>query len=183
MKKNVLLTVISIVIIALQIAVETVAAVLICKLNVLPNHLFLIVLAIFVLLTAVTGGLLFIPIKKRIGIARRIIAFVLAAIVILGCVIVSKLVYDAYYTIYSITGNDDDNGEFYINIYVAEEDNAKTLNDIARYKFGIVKDYDSENIATAIQKIKSVTAIVPDVSEFESMSALADAFLNKEIQN
>lgn len=177
MKKDKLWTILSIFIILLQGVAEALTAGIILRLNILPGKYMLVVAIVLILLLMLTAMLLFLRGKKKISATRRIIACILALLIVCGCALVSKLAADAYNTIHTVTGNTLETSVRNMYVFVRNEDPAQSLADTKDYVFAIIQDYDVEHTQQAIALIGQVTGQAPVIAQYQMASAMADALL------
>lgn len=174
-------TIISAIVLALQVLSETLTAVIVIRLNVLPDKytvIMVLALSVFALLTAL---LLFVRWKKPVSAARRIVACVLALLVVCGCALVSKVAADAYETMHAVTTPGEVTDVKNMYVFVRNEDPARRLSDTADYAYAIVQDYDVEHTEKAISAIEQQTGKTLAVTPYEKTSDLADALFAKEV--
>lgn len=153
--KNKIWKIIYSVIFALQVIVEAVTLGAVLRLNMLPNKFLLPVIVLFVLGVLVTGLLLFIPARKKSGLGRRIVACLLAAVIMALCMFALTAVNKLHNTMQNITNTDDweTTGDTR-QVFVRSEDSAQTLEDAANYTFGFVENYDTESTEGAIRDME-----------------------------
>lgn len=180
MKKTVLWNILFAVVLLLQLAAETLTAVVILRLNMLPDKFAVVLAAGFILLGALTGVLLFVRFGKPVGMVRRIIACVLALLVVCGCALVSKLAADAYETVNAVTTPTQTTDVRSMYIFVRMDDSAQTLKDTAGYNYGIIQNYDTEHTENLIQLIGQETGGTVSVVEFSSVLQLADGLFAQQ---
>lgn len=179
-KNEKLWVILSAVVLALQLLVEALTAWVVIRLNVLPDK-FVVVLAIALGVLALTTGLLmFLRIKKPVSKVRRIIAYILALIMICGCAVVSKIASDAYTTIHEVTSGTEVTDVRNTYVFVRVDDPAQSLADTAEYAYAILQDYDVEHTQLAIAVVEEQTGVTADVTAYEKTSDLADALFSKE---
>ena len=181
MKTNKIWTIISLVIFLLQLAAETVTAVIIIRLNMLPDKFLILLLAVLAVLLLLTGVLMFLRGKKPVSIARRIIAWILSILMILGCVLIAKLAADAYKTLHTVTETPQEANIGSMYVLVREDDPAQTYGDTAGYTYGIIADYDEENVQQTIALISRQTGSELTVQPWEKTAELADALLSGQV--
>ena len=177
MKTKKIWTIISIIVFMLQLAVEAVAAGVIMRMDLLPGKFLAIFLAFLAVLLLLSGGLMFFRGKKPVSVARRIIAWILAILIMLGCGIVAKMAADAYKTIHAVTQApvETDIGSIYVLVRL--DDPAQTYADALGYDFGILADYDEENVQQAVLMIGEQAGGTLKVTPYEKTSEIADALL------
>ena len=181
MKTSKIRTVLSAVLLALQVAAEGVAAAFVLRLNVLPNQYLLLMLAAFILLTALTAGLLFLRGNKPVGLVRQIVGWILAILIAIACLLVGKVASDAYRTLHEVTKPVEQTSVYNMYILVRADDPAQTVADVAEYPFGIIADYDEEHTQQAILLTQEETGKTLRVTPYEMISGLADAILEKQV--
>lgn len=180
MKNRKIWNVLSIIILVLQVAAEVLTAAIIVRMNLLPGKYMLVLAAILVFFLAMTAALLFIRGKKPVSGVRRLIACILALIIVAGCALVSKLATDAYQTIQAVSEAPQASVR---NIYVLvpNESPVQTLADTKGFTFGILTDYDVEHTQQAIALIGETIGTTPVIAQYESSAALADALLGGQV--
>ncbi len=139
----------------LQVIAEAVTLTAVLRLNMLPNKFLIPVIALFVLGLVVTGLLFFIPAKKNRAAGRRIIACLLAAVIIGLCIFALTAIGKLQTTMDNITNeqeweSDGDTRQ----VFVLKDDPATVLEDAAGYTFGIVENYDAVGTEGAIRGIE-----------------------------
>ena len=181
MKSNKVYTIISAVLLLLQVIAEGLAAMVVIRLNMLPDKYLLAMLAMLILLAALTAGLLFLRGKKEVSLARRIVGWILAILVICGCMLVSKVAADAYKTLDKVTNPVEETSILDMYIFVRNDDPAQTVADTGDYTYGIIADYDEEHTQQAILLVETQTGKTLSVTAYESLAELADAILNGQV--
>ncbi len=180
MKKNIPLLVLSIIFLGLQVIAETLTAVLVVRLNLLPDQYIVILVLALALLAMFTALLMFLRFKKPVGTARRIIACVLALLIVCGCGLIAKLAVDAYQTIHAVTGEEVTNVRN-MYVFVRKDDPAQTLADTKDYSFAIIENYDVEHTQQAILAIGEATNTEVVVAQYEKATDLADALFDERV--
>ncbi len=181
MKNKKLWNILSALILGLQIVAEVLTAVTIIRLNILPNTYTLLVVAVFVLLAGVTAALLYVRAKKPVGKARRLIACVLALVVVCGCALVAKLATDAYKTISSVTNSGETANVRDVLVLVPNDSAAQSIADTKEFTFGIIADYNMEHTQKAIDLIGELIGQTPVIAQYETAIALAEALSGGQV--
>ena len=181
MKSSKVRTVLSAIILLLQVIAEGLAAMVVVRLNMLPSKYLLLMFAALLLLTALTAGLLFLRGKNPVSLTRQIVGWVLAILIVVGCLLVGKMVVDAYRTLNEVTKPVEQTSVHNMYILVRTDDPAQTVADTADYPFGIIAEYDEEHTQQAILQTQEVTGKPLRVTSFEMISGLADALINKQV--
>ena len=181
MKTKKIWPIISVIVFVMQLAVEAIAAATVIKMDLLPSKFLAIFLSVLAALLLLTGGLMFFRGKEPVSIVRRIIAWILAILIMLGCGIVAKLAADAYKTIHAVTQTpvETDIGSMYVLVRL--DDPAQTYADALQYDFGILADYDEENVQQAVLLIGEQAGGTLKVTPYEKTTDIADALLADQI--
>lgn len=149
----------------------------ILKLDVLPNSMVMIAVAICVLLMIIEA-LLLIGKKK----ATKIIAAVLATIFCVLSVVPVNIMRHTNNTLKNLQGETSEYNSSY-EVVVRCDDNAEYLNDIAKYKIGADITHDRASISKAIYDIEAKVGSQLKITEYESHTELWDALVNtKEVE-
>ena len=182
MKNTKIWTIVSVAILTLQVVAEALTVLLVWQLDVLPTLYMGILLGVFAVFAAITGLLLFLQIKKKpVSTVRRIIAMILALLVVCGCALVAKVAADAYETIHAVTAPAEEADEESIYVFVRKDDPAQKLADTAAYPYGMIGEYDTENISKAIALIEQTTGSALALTEYSSTAEVVDALLNDQV--
>ena len=181
MKSGMIWTVLSALFLLLQVVAEGLVAMVLWRLNMLPDKYLLAMLAVLLLLAALTAGLLFLRGKKPVSMVRRIVGWVLAILIAVGCLLVGKVATDAYRTLNEVTKPVEETSVREMYIFVRTDDPAQTYKDTADYPYGIIAEYDEEHTQQAIALVETETGKTLSVKAFERTAELADAILNKQV--
>lgn len=181
MKTKKIWTILSLIIFALQLAAEVATAVMVIRLDMLPNKFLFLLLGALAAFLLLTGGLMFLRGKKPVSIARRIIGWFLAIVFLLGCGLIAKVAADGYETLHTVTETprEAEIGSMYV--LVRADDPAQTYADTAGYAYGIIADYDEDNVQKTIELISQHTGGIVSVQPWEKTAELADALLNGQV--
>jgi len=118
--------------------------------------------------------------NKPVSLARRIIGFILLAIILLGCLIGTKMVKDAYDTLHKVTVVPSDTDEGGVCVFVREDDSAQSLADTAKYTYAIIADHDEEVITKAIDLIETQLGRTLAMTLYQDATQLVDALLDQD---
>lgn len=153
--KNKVWKIVYTVIFALQVIVEAVTLTAVLRLDMLPTKYLIPVIGIFVLGVLVTGLMLFVPERKKSGLGRRIVACLLAVIIMGLCIFALTAVSKLQSTMQNITNTDDwESTGATRQVFVRNDDPAEVLEDAADYTFGFVEGYDTDGTEGAIRAIE-----------------------------
>lgn len=180
MKKNIVWIIISIFVLLLQVAAEAFTAVIVFRLDLLPEKYYAVFAALLVVPILVTALLLFVRGKKPVGKVRRIISCLLALAVVCGCALLSKVATDVYTTLHAVTdvelNQTADDGEIYI--FVRKDDPKTELSTMGNYRFSIVENYDVFYTEQMISLIQEEIQKYPILTKYEKFSDMADALFS-----
>ena len=170
-------TILSVIVLLLQAAAETMATAVLLKLNMLPVKYIVALIVLMVLFVALVAALLFIKRKGKVGTVRRIIACVLALLIVCFCGLVSKYASEAYKTVTGVSTPDKTTGSRNMYVLVRVDDPAKTLKDTAGYSFAAIGNYETSRIEKLTALIGQDSGTEPQVTDYTKASELADALL------
>lgn len=182
MKQKSAWTVISAVIMGLQLAAEALTAAVILKLNMLPDLYAWILVGVLAFVAAFTALLMFVHRRNRpVSIARRIIAWLLALLVIVGCGVLSKVVIEASQAIDEVTTNEPvSTNTRNMYVFALAEDPAQTLQDAADYTFAYIDQYDEEYLQLTIKRIESDLGASIQTKAYPNAAGVAEALYSGE---
>lgn len=182
MKKRSLWTIVSLLVLALQLFTQVLTAVVVLRMDMLPDTLAVIFLCVLAVPALITALLLFVKNRKgTVGYGRRIIACVLALLVICGCGLVAKLAGEAYNAVNSVTNTPVSTNVQSVYVLVRVDDPAQALADTAEYPFGIIADYDTVHTQGTIDHIEETLGSTIAVTELESAAVLAEGLLSGNV--
>lgn len=180
MKKNIFWSLLF----CLLIGSELLAVQAVIRLNMLPVAYLIAVGAVLAGLTVAVGCLLFCGRRYR-GKGRKVIACVLALVMILGCVGISTVAYDVRKTIAATSREEPE--IMTREIFVLAENTVEQLQDTAGYTFGYIKNYDIACTQQVIDRIAQETegtfATAGYTSLFYMVNALLDGRIDAMILN
>ncbi|MCU6760815.1 Membrane-bound protein lytR [uncultured Roseburia sp.] len=175
------LKLVSLVLWLLQVAATIIFTVLVLKAGVLPALLLGIVFVIIWILAVIVGLLVLLKERKgRKGIARRVIACILAVLMIAGMIVGNKYILTTLDTLENVSNTTVEKES--ISVYVLKDDLAENIQDTAGYRYGILKETDRENTDQLLEEVKKETSDSLDVTEYSEQFALADALKDGEAQ-
>ena len=180
MKTNRIWSIFRIIALVILIGAEAFAVTVILQLNMLPEKYFAIMLAVLVVLTVYTALLLFWNGKKKVKIFLRIVACIMVLVMLLGCVLVSKIAWDAHNFMDNVTGGDDLPSTRNSYVLVRNEDAAQSLKDTKGYRYGAVENYDVEHTEQMLGVIQQETGEAVALTEYKQAALMVDALYNKQ---
>lgn len=190
MKSKKLWNIVSGLLFALQILAELAATVTVWRLDVLPAKYFLL-FGGAMLLAALVTGLLFFARRKRVkgkyakarpqkpDTGRRILACVLALLVIVGCGMLANVAYKFLQTMNAVTKPTVVSAT--VGVYVRAEDPAQTLQDAAGYIFAASLSYDIENSDQAAADIQEELGAPVTIVNYHAVTDMIDALYAGEV--
>ena len=168
------------VILFLQAAAEALTTVIVLKLNMLPGKYIAVFIALMVLLLAITALLMFVKVKGKVRTWRKIVACVLALLIVCGCALISKVASDAYRTVDKVTGSAISTNVRNTYVLVLNEDPAQSLADTKGYIYGAIANYDVTQTQHVIQVVEEQTAEQLNVTYYAQADLMVDALYAQE---
>jgi len=166
------------VVLLLVLTVEVLCVFAVKRLNMLPDAYMAAFIGVLALFAAGIGLLLFLKGKKD-GKGRKIAAFILAVVVICGCVALRTVALDIIETL-QLTSQDT--LEITTReVYVRPSDPAQTLWDARNYTFGYIKNYDENCTAQVLSEIQSKTKQDVATAGYHNIMDMIVAFTEKRI--
>lgn len=163
----------------LQIAAAALTVKLIMQLDMIPEKFTGVLLGVFAGVILLTALLMFVRVKKKVSIARRIVAWVIVIASMIGCGMLVKVVSDFQNTMDTITTTII--SEETRDVYVRMDDPARTLEDAADYVFAVVEGYDEENTQLALDAIRWELDRDINVKGYPAMFDMITALYNGEV--
>ena len=149
----------------LTLIMEISALVALCRLGMLPGFLVILIVVVFLGYDGLIGYFMFLRGKKvpkkqakKESKKRRLIACVLALVMICGCIAISTVANDVRKTIESVQADPVVEAEevgITRSVYVRSFDAAQTLEEAAAYSYGILSGYDDECTQQAVTAIET----------------------------
>ena len=182
MKEGKIWTLLCVLILLVQTAVETLTAVIVLRLEILPDKYMLLLLAAMALMLLFNGLLLLAGKRNTAGKkVRRIIGCMIALLVVFGCALLARVASDAYRAMNTVTKPAVTTNARNVYVLVRDDDPAQNLKDTVEYTFGIIEDYDLEHTEQAIKEIGEVIGKDPSVTEYVGSVEIAEALYSKEL--
>ena len=138
---------ISLIIWGIQLVLTVLLSISIVKVGVLPTMLLAAVFAVVWIMAAVTGVLTL----AGKGLIRRVIACILAVIMIITSVIGYRYIITTNKTLENISGITVEKES--VSVYVLKDDLAESIQDTAGYRYGILGETDRENTEKVLEEV------------------------------
>lgn len=180
-KSNKLWSVLSIIVLTLQVLAEAAATFVLLKLDMLPGKYVLVLVALMLVLLIPTVLLLFLKRKGGISTLRRIIAFILALLTVCFCGFVTQYAATAYNTMQAVSNDPVETAVGNMYVLVRADDPAQTLADAVQYKYAVLQDYDTEYVTLMCELITEETGVTPQVTGLLQSGDMATALLDKNM--
>ena len=165
-----------------MLAAEAYAAVRLWQLSMLPLRHKLLITILFTMVWLLAGLLYMLGNNstrgKRPGLWRRIIAWVLAVVMIGGSVYSVRLSNQVDQTIDKVTATVAVTST--IAVYVLKDDPAEYIEDAEGYTFGTAKSYDSSNTSSAVRQLKDKLENIETV-QHDTVPEMVDALYAKKV--
>ena len=172
--------IILLILLGLQAVSQTVCAVMLITLDMLPSVYVVALLLVFGLLLAISALLMFAHGKKPVSAARKVIACLLAFLVIAVCGLVTKIAADAHSTIGAVT-NKVSTTTRNVYVFVLVDDPAQTLADADGYRFGYIENYDAKHTQNAIARLEETFGHAATLQACPGAAEMAEALYEKQL--
>lgn len=181
MNNKKMLSKICVIVSVFQFLAEALTFAIIWRLDMLPDKYLIVAAALFFLLWLLVAVLLFARGRKKKGVGnvRRIIAVFLAALVIFGCAVISKMVSEFHRTM----GNVSNNGgvTMVMTVYVRAEDPAQQIEDAKDYTFAIMELIDREETQQALERLQKQLDQTLSTASYSGVPKMVDALYAGEV--
>lgn len=178
MEKNRKWTVIGLIALSLQILLQALASVVVLRLNMLPSKYVVVFVLAMVLLAECTALLMFIPVKNRVRLWRRITACVLAAVIIAGCGFVSKVALDAFRFIRDMVQATDSVNRSYV--LVLNENPARDLADTKGLQYATLEDHQVEMTQQTVTAVEQELGAPVALKYYQQPTQMIEEFFDKQ---
>lgn len=181
MKKNKLQNILYLIIWFLELAALAFAVATVWRMDMLPDHYLMILVAAAMLVWSMTGLLLLLPSRKRGGgKIRRGFACVLTLLVVILCAVLTTVAADVYEAMHQIVDDPTDDA-ITRGIYVRADDPAQNLSDTRNYTFAKVTGYDVIYTGGAVNAVEKNLGTEITVEEFNSVPDMVDALYDGSV--
>ena len=111
--------------------------------------------------------------------ARKITAYILLGLILVGCGFAIKVSTEFYHTMGKITKPDD--VVPVRSIYVMADDPAQTIQDAAKYTFGIVSGYDESCTQQVLQALETELGTTLQIKSYQSVQELIEGLYANQV--
>lgn len=160
----------------LMLVAEVLAVRAVVRLNMLPVNYLKIMAGILTLLGVAVGLLLF---WKGRGKARRVVAAVLAVLMLFACAAVTTVATDVRKTL-SLTSRTEDGAAIRV-VYVRKDDPSLSLADTGDFTYGYVKNYDESCTEQVLETVREQTGSPVATAGYLNAFQMTDALLEGRI--
>lgn len=157
---------------------EVLAMAAVVRLDMLPDIYLVALGGVFVLLSLITYRLLFAKGKGN-GKGRKIVACVLAVLILCGSVVIATVASDVIKTLQAT--REEARGVPVRAVYVLKDNSAQTLEDSAGFTYGYVKNYDESCTRQALDAVARYTDGNLSTAGFTNAFSMARALLENRI--
>lgn len=175
--------ILSYVVLALLLIADLLATISLLRSKILPFKYVAVILTVLLLATLLAVFFL-LPrtgkYQKKGGNWKRIVGYVLSAIIAAGCLFGTHLISKLNETFNAITEGSSVNAV--VGVYVLADDPAQTIEDAADYKFAITDSYDAENSRATLSDIEGKVKKAVSVQEYDSVFSMIDALYTGQAQ-
>lgn len=180
--------------ILLMLILQISAVVAVCRLGMLPTVLVILIVLVFLAYDCLVGYFMFLRGKKvprkmakKVAYKRRLIASVLALVMILGSIVISTVANDVRKTFEAAQAAqqqkelESQNQGVTRTVYVRSHDTAETLLDAKSHRFGILTGYDDECTQQAVAAIEAEVGGKINTQSYLSVFEMANALMAGEL--
>ena len=168
------LAILALIVFVIQLALSVFAAVQLIRADLLPALYTALIIILIAALLALTLFLVWRNCKR----VRYIIGIVLSLVISAALAVSGSALGNLTGTLKTITDTTEETTR--IGVYVRADDSAETISDAADYPFGIMGNILTEDTYNAIDQIEAELGTEISVTEYEGISAVADALLSGE---
>ena len=162
-----------------QLFLQALCTTFVLRLDILPQKYMIVFLAAMVMLAVCTGLLIFVNVRGKIALWRKIFSGMLALVVMLGSGLVFKIALDAQKLMQDFTANVTNTRDTYL--VVLADDKVQAVKDTKGYRFGILENYDVEHTQQMLDYIQQQTGETPVVSGYSQATLMVDALYNEDV--
>ena len=178
MKKKIFWNIVLLMLLAILLIGEVVAVGAVIRLNMLPRNYLMLLIGVLAVLTLCVGLMMFIRGKKS-GKIRKVLASVLAVIMICGCAAVSTVALDVMKT---LEATQVDYLEFSTReVYVLADNPTQTLEEAKDYTYGYLKDYDESCTKQVLDTLQERIGMQPATAGYTNLLTMVNALLDHRI--
>jgi len=168
---------------SVQLLLQVLTVIFVLRLNMLPNEYVAVLILVMVTLLEGTALFMFIPVKNRIRLWRKIVSCILAAVIMAGCVFASVFANNTYHFVKGVSGGNSsaDVTTKEICVLVLNTSAAQSLEDTKGYRYGVMPDYDTEHTQQMISIVEQKTENTVSFIDYQQVTAMVNALYNHEI--
>lgn len=181
MKGNKIWTILLTVALFLQVTAEALTVAVVLRLDMLPDRYVIVLIAVMLLLLLLLSLLIYVPVRGKVGKARRVTACVLALLIVVGCAVAAGMVSKAYDAVHKVTNTQAPTNVRDMYIFVRTEDGAKSLSDTKDYTFGAIEGYNQDQTEHVISRIEETVKESPKVNYYGQNTLLAEALFAGDV--
>lgn len=166
----------------LQVVAEGMSAVVIWRLDILPENLFIALCIFYVVMLCITLTLMVLRVhesRKAIGNIRRVIAVIMAIVMAGAGFILTSVASLLDDTMSSVTAPTVAGAT--VGVYVLAEDSAESISDAKEYNFAVTDSFDADNLQKMVDEIQSEISSVITTVNYESVFDMVDALYSGEV--
>lgn len=177
-KKNIW-PVLRMIVFLIQLLFQSMCTTIVLYLDVLPGKYVALFLGAMVMLAVCTGLLVFLNIRGRIALWRKIVSCVLALTIAFGCGAGFKIALDAQRLVQDFTGDASNTRNTYI--VVRYDDAAQSVKDTKHYRYGALADFDVEHTQQMQTVIEQEIGKTPEITNYDQTPLMVNALYSGEV--
>ncbi len=162
-----------------QLFFQSMCTTIVLRLNMLPDKYVILFIGAMVVFAVCTGLLVFLNVRGKIALWRKIVSGILALVISLGCGMIFKLALDASKLVQNVTTDITDTRNTYV--VVLNDNEAQTVKDTKGYLYGTLEDYDVEHTQQMLTYIEQETGEAVKLANYTQSSLMAEALYNREV--
>lgn len=166
---------------SVQLLLQVLTVFFVLRLNMLPSEYAVVLILTMVLLLEGVALFMFIPVKNRVRLWRKIASCALSGVIIVGCVIASRFAWNTYHFVDEISGNNQGATKA-IRVVVLNESPVETLGDTKGLRYGVMPEYDTEHTQQMISAVEAETGNSVSFTNFQQVTAMVDALYNNQVE-
>lgn len=179
MKKNAFLNIVLTLLFLVMLAGEALTVATVIRLDMLPTLYLAAVIGLLAIFSLIVALMLFVKGKKS-GKGRKIVACVLALLIVCGCAVITTVATDVMKTIES-TSHEIVEEVPTREIYVLADNPVENLADTVGYTFGYVKNYEESCTQQVLDEIFLHTDGLVSTAGYNDMFTMVSALLDNRI--
>ena len=162
-----------------QLFLQSLCTTLVLRLNILPDKYVILFLGAMVMFAVCTGLLVFVNVRGRIALWRKIVSGVLALLIMLGCGVIFKFSLDAHKLVQNFTADVSNTRNTYI--VVLNDNKATSVKTTKNFRYGVLENFDEEHTQQMLDYIRQETGAEVLLTNYTQTPLMVQALLDGEV--